>query len=51
VFSHYGTVYDVILFRAFQGAPTTRVGGWGGVPLKVFQLHVFQKANGTLQSP
>jgi hypothetical protein len=25
LFAQFGTVYDVILFRAFQGAPTSRV--------------------------
>jgi hypothetical protein len=25
LFSHFGRVYDVVLFRAFQGAPTSRV--------------------------
>jgi hypothetical protein len=29
LFSRFGKVYDVNLFRAFQGAPTTKVSGNG----------------------
>jgi hypothetical protein len=40
LFSRFGKVYDVNLFRAFQGAPTTKVGTWQGNDKQV-QLRVW----------
>jgi hypothetical protein len=37
LFGQFGRVYDVILFRAFHGAPTCRVRCNGGGPVVIIE--------------